>query len=150
MQWAATVALNGWVQSGSGGMGYPVHLMEHTVSAYHDITHAAGLAIINPSWMRFAAKANTRKFVHFAERIFGLEVSGPDDLACALDGIDHFESFLQSIGCPTHFSELKIEDQLIETYARETLRVIHDENGELPAFPPMTEADMVDVLKAAL
>jgi len=27
-------------------------MIEHTVSAYHDITHAAGLAIINPSWMR--------------------------------------------------------------------------------------------------
>ena len=40
LQWAATVALNGWIQSGSGSVGYPVHMIEHTVSAYHDVTHA--------------------------------------------------------------------------------------------------------------
>ncbi len=150
IQWAATVALNGWVQSGGGGVGYPVHMIEHTVSAYHDITHAAGLAIINPAWMRFAAKRNTPKFVQFARRIFGFEASGPNDLECALAGIDRFEAFLKSIGCPTRFSELGIDDQLIETYARETLRIVHDENGKLPALPAMTETDMVEVLQAAL
>jgi len=150
VQWAATLALNGWISSGSGSAGYPVHMIEHTVSAYHDITHAAGLAIINPAWMRFAARANPARFVQFAERIFGLESSGPDDLECALEGIDRFEAFLKSIGCPTRFSELDIDDQLVETYARETLRIVHDENGSLPARPPLSEAQVVEVLRAAL
>jgi len=149
VQWAATVALNGWIQSGSGSAGYPVHMIEHTVSAYHDITHGAGLAIINPSWMRFAAQAAPARFVQFAERIFGLTAKGPDDLECALAGIDRFEAFLKSIGCPTRLSEVDIDEQLIETYARETLRIIHDENGRLPARAPMTEADIVSVLRAA-
>jgi alcohol dehydrogenase YqhD (iron-dependent ADH family) len=150
VQWAATVALNGWINSGSGSAGYPVHMVEHTVSAYCDITHAAGLAIINPAWMRFAAQTNTAKFVQFAERIFSLTAKGPDDMECALAGIDRFEAFLKSIGCPTRFSELGIDDQLIETYAKETLRIIHDENGLLPARAPMTEVDIVGVLRAAL
>ncbi len=150
VQWAATVALNGWVQSGSGSVGYPVHMIEHTVSAYHDITHAAGLAIINPAWMRFAVKNNTPRFVQFAERLFGLSGTGPEDLECALTGIDRFEAFLKSIGCPTCFSDLGIDDRLIETYARETLRIIHDQKGRLPSRPPMTEADIVAVLQAAL
>lgn len=149
IQWAATVALNGWIQSGSGGLGYPVHMIEHTVSAYHDVTHGAGLAIINPSWMRFAAKTGPAKFVQFAERIFGLTAKGPDDLDCALAGIDRFEAFLRSIGCPTRLSEVGIDESLIETYATETLRIIHDENGRLPARAPMTEADIVSVLRAA-
>ena len=118
VQWASIVALNGWVNAGTNG-GYPVHMIEHTLSAYHDITHAAGLAIINPSWMRFAAKTNTPKFVQFAKRIFGLSAKGPDDLECALSGIDRFEEFLKSIDCPTRFSELGIDDKLIETYAKE-------------------------------
>lgn len=150
VQWAATVALNGWIQSGSGSAGYPVHMIEHTVSAYHDITHAAGLAIINPSWMRFAAKANPAKFVQFAERIFGLSGKGPDDLECALEGIDRFEAFLKSIGTPTHFSELGIDDRQLETYARETLRIVNDGNGRLPARPAMNEGEIVEVLRAAL
>jgi alcohol dehydrogenase YqhD (iron-dependent ADH family) len=149
IQWAATVALNGWIQSGSGSVGYPVHMIEHTVSAYHDVTHGAGLAIINPSWMRFAAQTAPAKFVQFAERIFGLTARGPDDLECALAGIDRFEAFLKSIGCPTRLSEVEIDEQLIETYAKETLRIIHDENGRLPALTPMTEDDIVSVLRAA-
>jgi len=149
IQWAATVALNGWVSSGASG-GYPVHMIEHTVSAYHDITHAAGLAIINPAWMRFAARTNPAKFVQFAERIFGLKSKGSDDLDCALAGIDRFEQFLKSIGCPTRFSDLGIDGSLIETYAKETLRIINDGNGKLPARPAMSEADIVGVLKAAL
>ena len=150
IQWAATLALNGWVSSGAGGMGFPVHMIEHTVSAYHDVTHAAGLAIINPSWMRFAAKKNPRKFVQFAERIFGLESKGPDDLDCALKGIDRFEEFLKSIGCPTRFSELKIDGQLVETYADETLRIVGDGHGHLSGVPPMSREDIVAVLRAAL
>ncbi len=148
MQWASILALNGWVNVGTSG-GYPVHMIEHTVSAFHDITHAAGLAIINPSWMRFAARHRTEKFVQFAERIFGLQSKGKDDLDCALAGIDRFEQFLVDIGCPTHFSELDIDGSLISKYAEETLRIIHDDNGKLPARPPMTAADITAVLEAA-
>ena len=125
-------------------------MIEHTVSAFHDITHAAGLAVINPAWMRYAAKSRPAKFVQFAERIFGLEAKGPDDLDCALAGIDRFEKFLKSIGCPTRFSELGIDDKLIETYASETLRIINDGNGHLPGRPPMSKEDIENVLRAAL
>lgn len=149
VQWASVVALNGWVNAGTNG-GYPVHMIEHTLSAYHDVTHAAGLAAINPSWMRFAARHRPQKFVQFAERVLGLKAKGPDDLDCALQGIDRFEAFLKGIGCPTRLSELGIDDTLLTRYAQETLRIIHDANGQLPGRPAMTEADIVAVLKAAL
>ena len=47
-------------------------MIEHALSAHHDITHGAGLAVVNPAWMRFAAKTRPAKFVQFAERILGL------------------------------------------------------------------------------
>lgn len=149
LQWASILALNGWVNAGTNG-GYPVHMIEHTVSAYHDITHAAGLAVINPAWMRFAAKHRPQKFVQFAERIFGLEAKGPEDMDCAMEGVDRFEEFLKSIGCPTRFSELDIDRSLITRYAQDTLRIIHDDDGKLPARPAMSEADIVSVLQSAL
>ena len=149
IQWGSILALNGWINSGTNG-GFPVHMIEHTLSAYHDITHGAGLAIVNPSWMRFAAKHRPGKFVQFAERIFGLKAKSANDLDCALKGIDRFEAFLKSIGCPARLSELNIGDKLITEYAQETIRIIHDENGKLPGRPPMSEKDIVEVLKAAL
>ena len=149
VQWASIVALNGWVNAGTNG-GYPVHMIEHTLSAYHDITHGAGLSVVNPSWMRFAAKARPAKFMQFAERIFGLQANGSDDLDCALKGIERFEAFLKSIGCPTRLSELEIDDTLITRYAQDTLRILHDENGYLPGRPVMSKEDIVGVLRSAL
>ena len=112
VQWASVLALNGWVQAGTNA-DFPVHMIEHTLSAHHDITHAAGLAVINPAWMRFAARHRARKFVQFAERIFGLQAKDADDLDCALKGIDRFEGFLKSIGCPTRLSQLGINGELL-------------------------------------
>jgi alcohol dehydrogenase YqhD (iron-dependent ADH family) len=113
------------------------------------VTHAAGLAGINPSWMRFAARTRPERFAQFARRVLGI-AAGTDALCCALAGIDRFEEFLRSIGCPTRLSQLGIGDELISTYAKETIRIIHDGQGRLPGRPAMTEQDIIDVLKAAL
>lgn len=150
VQWASIIALNGFVQAGANPAGYPVHMIEHALSAHHDITHGAGLAIVNPAWMRFAAKARPAKFVQFAERIFGLKAKNSDDLDCAIEGIKRFEAFLQSIGCPIRLSELGIGQELFSQYAEDAALVLRDEDGNLLGRPAMSKADIVEVLKAAL
>ncbi len=148
VQWASVVALNGWVQVGTDA-AFPVHMIEHTLSAHHDVTHGAGLAVVNPAWMRFAARTRPERFAQFAQRIFGLPV-GKNDLSCALEGIDLFEEFLRSIGCPTRLSELNIVDELLARYAQDTLRIVNDGKGNLPGRPLMSEADIVEILRSAL
>ncbi len=149
VQWASIVALNGWVSAGTKG-DFPVHKIEHVLSAYHDVPHGAGLAVLNPSWMRFAAKNRPEKFVQFAERIFGLEAKSPADLECALEGVDRFEAFLKGIGCPTRLSELNIDSSLFTAYARDILELSQDSQGRLPGRPPLGEEDIVEVFKAVL
>jgi len=61
VQWASLVALNGWVQTGTAS-AFPVHMIEHSISAHHDIAHGAGLSAINPAWMRFAARNRPARF----------------------------------------------------------------------------------------
>ncbi len=149
VQWASIVALNGWIQVGTDG-GYPVHMIEHSLSAHHDVTHGAGLAVVNPAWMRFAARNRPARFAQFARRVMGItdKFESPLDLANA--GIDKFEEFLKSIGCPTRLSELNIDDKLLEQYAKDALQVLHDQNGCLPGRPPMTKEDIVNVFRSAL
>ena len=149
VQWASIVALNGWVQAGVH-MVAPVHMIEHALSAHHDITHGAGLAVINPAWMRFAAKSRPARFVQFAERIFGLAPKRADDLECAMTGIDRFETFLRSIGCPTRLSELGIGDAFFEKYAEDAVIVAKDADGNLLGRPAMSKNDIVEMLRAAL
>ena len=88
--------------------------------------------------------------MQFAERIFALKAKGSDDLDCALEGIRRFEEFLKSSGGPTSLSELNIDDSLIPRYAQDTLRIVHDQDGNLPARPAMSEEDIIEVLRSAL
>jgi alcohol dehydrogenase YqhD (iron-dependent ADH family) len=149
VQWASIVALNGWVQVGTNYTP-PVHMIEHALSAHHNITHGAGLAVLNPAWMRFVAKARPERLTRFAQRIFGLSATAKDDLSLAMAGIDKFQDFLRSIGCSTRLSELGIGDGLISRYAEDAVLVVHDENGNLPGRPPMSKEDIVEVLRTAL
>lgn len=149
VQWASVMALNGWVQVGTHGP-FPVHIIEHSISAHHDVAHGAGLAVVNPAWMRFAARHNPTKFVQFATRVMGVAPNPENPLACALEGIDRFEAFLRSIGCPTRLADMNIGDALLERYAQDTLMIVHDKLNRLHGRPPMTHDDIVAILKAAL
>jgi alcohol dehydrogenase len=149
IQWAALVALNGWLQVGTD-YKVPVHMIEHAISAHHNVTHGAGLAAINPSWMRFAAKVRPERFAQFAERVFGLRRDGMDDLAFGLKGIDAYVDFLRSIGCPTSLTELGIGDELFDQYADDARLVAHDAEGRLLGRPALSKSDIVAILRAAL
>jgi alcohol dehydrogenase len=149
VQWASVVALNGWVQVGTAA-AYPVHMIEHVLSAHHDVAHGAGLAAVNPAWMRFAAKARPARFAQFAQRVLGVPARPDDELGCALEGVERFEAFLRSIRCPTRLSQLGIGEALLARYAQDTLRIVRDAEGRLPGRPPMTKADIVGVLRSAL
>ncbi|SFS78803.1 hypothetical protein SAMN02910357_01853 [Succinivibrio dextrinosolvens] len=149
VQWSSILALNGFVNCGTNG-AFPVHMIEHTVSGIYDITHAAGLAIINPAWMRFTIThgGNLDKFVSFSSYLFDVKSDG-DKVKTALAGVDKYEAFLKEIGCPIRFSELSIDDSKFAEIADTTLKVIHDENGNLPARPALSKADIVAILNSA-
>ncbi|GEA16254.1 NADH-dependent alcohol dehydrogenase [Moorella sp. E308F] len=152
IQWASIVALNGWVQVGTNP-AYPVHWIEDMLSGLYDVPHGAGLAAINPAWMRFAAKHNPERFAQFAQRIFKVSAEGRDTLEVAMEGIDRFEEFLRSIGCPTRLSELgigEITEDMLRHWADKTLEVFGYEAGRLPGKPPLSKEDIVEILRMAM
>lgn len=149
VQWASIVALNGWVNAGTNFTA-PMHMIEHALSAHHNITHGAGLAIVGPAWMRFAARHRPERFAQFAERVFGLSATGKDHMTLAMEGIDAYAAFLHAIGCPSRLSDLGIGDGLFEQYAKDAALVMHDAQGNLLGRPPMSKEDIVSVLRAAL
>ena len=51
LMWAGSWAINDFLKLGKL-VPWSVHPMEHELSAYYDITHGAGLAILTPHWMR--------------------------------------------------------------------------------------------------
>lgn len=105
----ASVACSGIPEYGKQGTGWPCHAMEHELSAFYDITHGVGLAILTPRWMRHILRKDPTslfRFVRFAKEVMGLK--GTDDMALALAGIDALETYFKSTGIPMTLTELHI------------------------------------------
>ncbi len=149
VQWASILALNGFVSAGTNG-SFPVHMIEHTVSGVYDLTHGAGLSILNPAYMRFVINKGYRveKYARFANYLFNVE--GADLKAVALKGVDMYEEFLKQIGCPVRFSEVDIDSTHFGEFADTAIKFTPDENGNLPGRPALSRQDIVDILTSAL
>lgn len=141
LMWASTVALNHLLTVGKGG-GWSVHPIEHVVSAFYDITHGVGLAIITPKWMRFVLSDNTvDRFVRYAKEVWG--VTGSDKYAVANEGIDKTEKFFSDLGMPLTLYDAGITDDRIKEMAKEAYRT----NNEFKrAYVKLSVEDIENIL----
>ena len=74
--WASSMGLNGLCGSGKPG-AWTCHPIEHELSAFYDITHGVGLAILTPRWMRYVLNENTvDKFAEYARNVWHLDLPG--------------------------------------------------------------------------
>ena len=143
----SSVACSGIPQYGKQDTGWPCHAMEHELSAFYDITHGIGLAILTPRWMRFILEKDpscTWRFVRFAKNVWGLD--GDDEKALAIAGIEKLEEFFAQSGIPKNLTELKITDEHFEEMAA------HANYGNYlkDAFVALTNEDIVEIYKACL
>lgn len=138
----SSVACSHIPEYGKQGTGWPCHAMEHELSAYYDITHGVGLAILTPRWMRYILKKDATalpRFVRFAKNVFGLE--GEDECALAAAGIDALESFFKENGIPMTLTELGIGTEHFEAMAAHA-----NQGGRLDnAFVKLTSEDIVKI-----
>lgn len=93
---------------------FVVHPLEHALSGYRpDITHGAGVALLFPAWASYVAKNHPEKFARMGRRLFKLE--GKDDREAAIIGIAAMKEFFHSVGMPTSFRDVGIDESDIET-----------------------------------
>ncbi len=118
LMWCSTLALNGWTAAGLGMVGFPMHMIEHSLSALYNIAHGAGLSIVAPAWMRFQAKKNPDKFAQFSQRVFGLSGEPP---TTALQGCDTLQKWFSSVGSPVSLTEADIPVKDIDVIAENAL-----------------------------
>lgn len=119
LMWCATIALNGWTTSGLGRVGFPMHMIEHSLSALYDVPHGAGLAVVMPAWLSWQAEQSPDRFARFAERVFG--VSGDDRRSTALQGVACLLNWFKRMGCPTSLAELGVAATEIHRIAENAL-----------------------------
>ena len=142
LMWASTIGLNHLLTVGKGG-AWSVHPMEHELSAYYDITHGVGLAILTPAWMRYVLCDRTvDRFAMYAENVWG--ITGDDKYAAANAGLARTEEFFKSMGLPAKLSEVGIGSEKFEEMAEEAVRT---SGVASRAYYPLQKEDIVKIFE---
>ena len=146
MMLCCTYGCNGILSLGNSPSGWPCHGIEHALSAYYDITHGEGLAIITPRWMRHILNERTLpRFVKYGINVFGIDASLPQQ-EIAEKAIDATYKFFENINIPMHLREVGIDDSRIDEMAHH----IAVNEGLEHAYAPLTEQDIKEILVACL
>lgn len=146
MMLACTYGCNGILALGNSYSGWPCHGIEHALSAYYDITHGEGLAIITPRWMRHILSERTMdRFVKYGINVFGIDPTLPKQ-EIAGKAIDATYEFFESINIPMHLREVGIDESRIDEMAHH----IAVNEGLDKAYAPLTEQDIKEILLQSL
>lgn len=141
--WAASWAINGLIDLGKGG-GWSVHQIEHFLSAYHDITHGVGLAVLTPNWMRYILNEDTvESFAEYGENVWGISCSDPYETAAR--AIDRTRICFDSFGLPSSLGELGVDDSYFEEIAEKA-----SARGLQRAYVPLDKSDVLEILRMSL
>lgn len=146
MMLVCTYGCNDIYSLGNSQSGWPCHGMEHALSAYYDITHGEGLAIITPRWMKHILSEKTvDRFVKYGINVFGIDGS-LDKMTIANKAIDETYKFFESINIPMHLKDVGIDESRIETMAKH----VADYEGLENAWAPLLQEDIAAIFRASL
>lgn len=146
MMLTCTYGCNGIYSLGNSQSGWPLHGMEHALSAYYDITHGEGLAIITPRWMKHVLSEKTvDRFVKYGVNVFNIDPS-LDKMDIANKAIEETYKFFESINIPMHLREVGIDESRIDEMAHH----VAINEGLDEAWVPLQEKDISDIFRASL
>lgn len=143
LMWGATIALNGILGLGKK-QDWISHQIEHALSAFYDIPHGAGLAIVHPMVLKYIYKDHLPRFIRFAKNIWGLKREDYEsDDALALAGIEALRNYFKSIGAPTTLGEVNIPKEALPKIAASS-------NRYPTSYTNFTTEDILAIYESAL
>jgi alcohol dehydrogenase YqhD (iron-dependent ADH family) len=142
LMWTSSWAINGFINGGRA-KAWSCHPMEHQLSAFYDITHGLGLAILTPRWMEYCLdETNVSKYVQFAVNVFGVDAN-QEPMAIAREGIQRlYDFFFNTLGLQSTLTELGIGEEHFAEMAYKAC------GGKvLKGFKVLTQEDVVNIYK---
>ena len=147
IMYACTFGCNGSLALGAGVSNWPMHSIEHALSAYYDITHGEGLAIITPHWMEYILNGSTlHRFMKYGVNVFGIDAS-KEDMTIAKEAIAATSRFFESLGLPMTLRAVGIDDKRLHEMAA---HIAEEGLDDAVFFAPLKEEDIYEILKASL
>lgn len=142
LMWASSMAINGLIQYGAE-VAWCVHPMEHELSAFYDITHGEGLAILTPHWMEFALNETTAdKFADYGRNVWGIQAE--DNMEAAQKAIQRTKEFFKEMSLPATLTEVGIDRTYFDIMAEKA------EAGCQGSFVELKKEDIISIFENAL
>lgn len=145
LMWASTWAINGFVAGGKGHE-WSCHPMEHQLSAYYDITHGLGLAILTPRWLEYTLDDTTvNKFHQFGCNVFGLDSStAPREAAKrSIELLSDF--FFNTLGLDSSLGKIDIDEKYFEVMAEKAC-----DGDVIKGFKTLAPKDVENIFRMCL
>lgn len=148
IMWASSLAINGLLSYGKI-TEWTMHKMEHELSAFYDITHGTGLAIIMPRWMKYSLNDKTiDKYAEYAVNVWDLDPS-MDKRSLAEKGIEKTEKFLyDTLSIPSSLSALGIGSENFRKMSEKS--VARTKDGSMGNFLKLYPEDVLKIYEACL
>ena len=145
VMWAGTLAHNGLCGVGKTE-DWASHRLEHEISAFYDVAHGAGLAVMIPAWMTFCARRNPDKLWRFAINVMSVDPAGKDTMEIIDEGISELKNFYHDLGLTTNLRELIGEEPDIEKMVRSLERNVGETLGN---YVPLSMQDCTEIYRLA-
>lgn len=146
VMWAGTLAHNGLCGVGKEE-DWASHRLEHEISAFYDVAHGAGLAVMIPAWMTFCAKRNPDKLWRFAINVMSVDPAGKNTAEIIEDGIGELKNFYHDLGLTTGLRELVGKEPDIDLMVNSLHRNVGDVLGK---YVPLSMDDCREIYRIAL
>lgn len=146
LMWSSSLAINGLLGYGKSS-NWTVHPLEHELSAYYDITHGVGLAILTPHWMEYVLDENNLyKFKEYGINVWDID-KNLDDMEIAKMSIERTSEFFKSLGIPMTLKEVGIGEEKLETMAADVIEYMQ---GPVGNFKALNYNDILSIFKKSL
>lgn len=143
VMWAGTLAHNGLCGVGKEE-DWASHRLEHEISAFYNVAHGAGLAVMIPAWMEFCARRNPDKLWRFAINVMSVNPAGKDTDEIIDEGISELKNFYHDLGLTTNLKELIGEEPDIDKMVKSLERNV---GKTLGFYVPLSMADCAEIYR---
>lgn len=146
LMWASSWAINGFIDGGKQH-AWSVHPMEHELSAFYDITHGLGLAILTPRWLKYCLnnKNTVSRIFQFGVNVLGIS-SQLAPLLVAKRAIEQLSNFFfKTLGLNSTLTEIGIGNKDFKQMAQKATR-----GGVIEGFIPLTADDVEKIYNMCL
>ena len=143
---ASTIALSDQLNMGFIG-DWGTHHIDHALSAFYDIPHGGGMAILFPNWMNHVlCDKNKDRFKQLAVQVLEVNPDNKTDMEIAKEGIHRLSEVWTSWGAPNRLADYNIPAEEINEVAKKTIDIVPNCGN----YAPLSEEDIVQILQASM